>query len=154
MVAGIPPRKSTRLVAFWSVAAGGLFTLALVLGLAMSVFSSPPPAEQGSPAVLDEALPAAQPVLTEPVAAAVPVPAAKPAEDNPRPPTPGEPPDSLPEPSAPPLGDSAPVCETQNYETSVAFLGSPAQAGKQAEREGKLVFLLHISGNFEDRQFT
>jgi hypothetical protein len=55
---------------------------------------------------------------------------------------------------APPPNEPAPVCESQNYGTSVAFLGSPAEAGKQARRDGKLVFLLHISGNFEDRQFT
>jgi hypothetical protein len=48
----------------------------------------------------------------------------------------------------------APVCQSQNYGTSVDFLASPAEAGKEAERDRKLMFVLHISGNFEDRQFT
>jgi hypothetical protein len=53
-----------------------------------------------------------------------------------------------------PLLAAGPACSSENYGTSVAFLGSPAEAGKQAERDQKLVFLLHISGNFEDSQFT
>jgi hypothetical protein len=38
--------------------------------------------------------------------------------------------------------------------TSVTFLPTPAQASRQAEREGKLVFLLHVSGDFEEARFT
>ncbi len=46
----------------------------------------------------------------------------------------------------------AAVCSTFN--TSVAFAVSPATAEKQAARDGKLVFLLHVSGDFEDDAFT
>ena len=41
-----------------------------------------------------------------------------------------------------------------SFGTSVAFLANPAEAGRQASRDSKLLFVLHISGNFEDRQFT
>jgi hypothetical protein len=53
-----------------------------------------------------------------------------------------------------PLEPAGPVCTPENYGTSVAFLSSPADAAKQALRDQKLVFVLHISGNFEDSQFT
>jgi hypothetical protein len=51
----------------------------------------------------------------------------------------------------PPQG-APPKAET--YGTSVLFLGNPAQAAETARREGKLLFVLHVSGNFEDSCFT
>jgi hypothetical protein len=41
-----------------------------------------------------------------------------------------------------------------NYGTSVEFLGTPSEAARKALEEQKLVFVLHVSGNFEDPQFT
>jgi hypothetical protein len=41
-----------------------------------------------------------------------------------------------------------------DYGTSVDFLDTPSDAAKQAKKEGKLVFVLHVSGNFEDPRFT
>ncbi len=41
-----------------------------------------------------------------------------------------------------------------DYGTSVYFFDSPQQAAKQAVKEEKLVFVLHVSGNFEDPRFT
>jgi predicted outer membrane protein len=41
-----------------------------------------------------------------------------------------------------------------NHGTSVEFLDTPAEAAKQAKKEGKLVFVLHVSGHFEDPRFT
>jgi hypothetical protein len=38
--------------------------------------------------------------------------------------------------------------------TAVAFVRNPAEALRQAVGERKLVFLLHVSGNFEDSGFT
>jgi hypothetical protein len=38
--------------------------------------------------------------------------------------------------------------------TSIDFVGSPSEAAKQAKKEEKLVFVLHVSGNFEDPRFT
>ena len=41
-----------------------------------------------------------------------------------------------------------------DYGTSVTFAESPAAAAKQALLEEKLVFVLHVSGNFEASAFT
>ena len=41
-----------------------------------------------------------------------------------------------------------------SHGTTIDFVDTPAQAAKQARKEGKLVFVLHVSGNFEDPRFT
>lgn len=33
-------------------------------------------------------------------------------------------------------------------------MGSPSEAAKKAKDEQKLVFVLHVSGHFEDARFT
>ncbi len=38
--------------------------------------------------------------------------------------------------------------------TSVDFFDSPKEAAAQAKKEEKLVFILHVSGHFEDPRFT
>jgi len=38
--------------------------------------------------------------------------------------------------------------------TTIEFLDTPAEAAKQAKKETKLVFVLHVSGDFEDPRFT
>ena len=38
--------------------------------------------------------------------------------------------------------------------TSVEFVDNPAVAARTAAREEKLLYVLHVSGNFEDPQFT
>jgi len=40
------------------------------------------------------------------------------------------------------------------FGTSVEFVDSPAEAAKQALKEEKLVFVLHVSGNFETPDYT
>jgi hypothetical protein len=40
------------------------------------------------------------------------------------------------------------------YGTAVQFLKSPSEAAQQALKEEKLVFVLHVSGLFEDPDFT
>ena len=40
------------------------------------------------------------------------------------------------------------------YGTSVEFLSSPSEAARKAKQEEKLVFVLHVSGHFEDPKFT
>jgi hypothetical protein len=47
---------------------------------------------------------------------------------------------------------SKPSCG--KYGTSVTFLSSPSEAARQAKQEEKLVFVLHVSGHFEDPKFT
>jgi hypothetical protein len=41
-----------------------------------------------------------------------------------------------------------------SFGTSVDFVKSPKEAAKQALKEEKLVFVLHVSGDFEDPDFT
>ena len=54
---------------------------------------------------------------------------------------------SLPQPAA-----HNPAC--LQYRTAVDFYDSPAVASKNAAREDKLVFVLHVAGNFEEPGFT
>jgi hypothetical protein len=46
----------------------------------------------------------------------------------------------------------SPACET--FGTAVKFVSNPALASQQAQQRTKLLFLLHVSGNFEDEGFT
>jgi hypothetical protein len=46
----------------------------------------------------------------------------------------------------------APTCG--EYGTSVQFFKTPSEAARQALKEEKLVFVLHVSGLFEDPDFT
>jgi hypothetical protein len=62
---------------------------------------------------------------------------------------------------APParISSSAPAepaaCSVDHrYGTSVDFVDSPTEAGEQALKEKKLLFVLHVAGNFEKDQFT
>ena len=41
-----------------------------------------------------------------------------------------------------------------DHGTSVHFHATPSEAAKQALKEQKLVFVLHVSGHFEDSDFT
>jgi hypothetical protein len=41
-----------------------------------------------------------------------------------------------------------------NHGTSVVFLDNPSEAARQAQKEEKLVFVLHVSGLFEDPNLT
>jgi hypothetical protein len=45
------------------------------------------------------------------------------------------------------------VCKG-DFGTSVHFLKTPTEAAKQARKDEKLVFVLHVSGDFEDPDFT
>ena len=44
------------------------------------------------------------------------------------------------------------VCKT--FGTHVEFVSTPSEAARQAKKEEKLVFVLHVSGNFENPRFT
>ena len=44
--------------------------------------------------------------------------------------------------------------ETACFGTSVDFVDSPKEAAALAKKQEKLVFVLHVSGNFEDPRFT
>lgn len=41
-----------------------------------------------------------------------------------------------------------------HYGTALDFVDDPAEAAKQALRDKKLLFVIHVAGNFEDSKFT
>jgi hypothetical protein len=41
-----------------------------------------------------------------------------------------------------------------SHGTKITFVDTPKEAAAQAKKEQKLVFVLHVSGNFEDPRFT
>jgi hypothetical protein len=49
--------------------------------------------------------------------------------------------------------DAGETC-SGDYGTSVEFEETPKEAAVRAKKEEKLVFVLHVSGNFEDPRFT
>jgi hypothetical protein len=60
-----------------------------------------------------------------------------------------------PVPSSPaqyPITQSCLARETHG--TNINFLSTPKEAARKARNNNKLTFLLHISGNFEDTDFT
>jgi hypothetical protein len=58
---------------------------------------------------------------------------------------------ALAEPAKSAKADEGTVC---HHGTSVDFVDTPSEAAQLAKKEGKLVFVLHISGYFEDPRFT
>jgi hypothetical protein len=48
--------------------------------------------------------------------------------------------------------EDKPSCSSHG--TTIDFLDTPKEAAALAKKEGKLVLVLHVSGNFEDPQFT
>ena len=45
-------------------------------------------------------------------------------------------------------------CGKQSYDTAVSWAESPSEVARQAKEKEKLVFVLHVSGYFEDPKFT
>jgi hypothetical protein len=41
-----------------------------------------------------------------------------------------------------------------SFGTRVEFVNSPSEAARRAKQDEKLVFVLHVSGHFEDPRFT
>jgi hypothetical protein len=59
----------------------------------------------------------------------------------------------LDEPAA--CGQTEQVCAVdRSLNTALTWARSPGAASEQARKEGKLVFVIHVSGNFEDSGFT
>jgi hypothetical protein len=60
--------------------------------------------------------------------------------------------ESLPQPVEPVKPAALP--EPGAHDTRVAFVCSPAEAARLAAADRKLCFLLHVSGDFDDSEFT
>jgi hypothetical protein len=46
------------------------------------------------------------------------------------------------------------VGQCERFGTKIAFIKSPTEAFRKAREENKQVFFVHLSGNFEDNEFT
>ncbi len=52
-------------------------------------------------------------------------------------------------------GQPEQVCAVdRSLDTALTWARSPGEAAEEARKEGKLIFLIHVSGNFEDPGFT
>lgn len=123
---------------------------ALTTPAAPSAPENPAPAtEVKEPALVDT--PAPPPLAPEPPAQQE----AK-ADETPEVPVPPEPQEPILTPAKQLLAAQAPapVCAAERYGTRVDFLNNPQVAARQARTQAKLIFLLHVSGNFEDNCFT
>ena len=57
--------------------------------------------------------------------------------------------------AAPAAGPAKPKADDAcKHGTAVEFVDTPGTAAARAKKEQKLVFVLHVSGHFEDPQFT
>jgi hypothetical protein len=56
--------------------------------------------------------------------------------------------------TTPSIGKIVTAGEENTCGTSVNFFKTPSEAAQQAGKTGKLVIVLHVSGNFEDPDFT
>jgi hypothetical protein len=146
------------------VAAAGAAGLLFMAGLTVAAWRGSHAGRARETATTPAAVAAVQaptpPPSEEPPPADPQPPAASPAEEeNELPPTTAGPSlaevDSLqadPAPATPPVPRCAPATETHG--TRVDFVALPAEASRLAVQEDKLLFVLHLSGNFEDPQFT
>ena len=142
------PAAGPPLLYWRPVAVAGVLTLSVVVTLTVAVRSS------GRPAETRKVLAPAASLSPAPVAARPepkPLPPLPPVED-PVPPAPV--PVALP-PAAADVAEPAPACAPRDtYGTRVEFVNNLTEAAREARRQGKLKFVLHVSGNFEDARFT
>jgi protein TonB len=137
-------------------------------GLTLAALATPRASDRGVPQPTPDPQPVAlaalapepvvEIVLPEPPPPAAPEPPAPaPVEwlpEAPPPPSPAPMPRELspaPAPMEAPADEAAPAV---THGTSVRFVNSPAEAARRARGQDRLLFVLHISGNFEDPGFT
>jgi hypothetical protein len=119
------------------------------------------PTTSSTPAAIDKPISAAvqppkaeQPVLAEKKPAPT-VPPTTPPVSNPSPAlTPGDQVVKAPELPTSELTANEELIELKNYGTKLDLVDNPQAAARLALKEKKLLFLLHLSGNFEDDKFT
>jgi hypothetical protein len=170
-----PPLKGLVLT-FWPVLAGtGIALLIVGVGLAlainilrkpaspvviapepgsMRVVAQPPLAKPAAPPASPRPAPKSVPSAAEPVPPPSPIPANSPPEAAPGQLKLLDEIDLPPLPIAPPRDEQPVLPNFETHGTAVNFVRSPQVANRQAQLEDKLVFILHVSGNFEDPGFT
>ena len=132
LAAAAPPAAKAPPVRVAAVAA----TAALVPDAAIPVPADPEPVriEPKPEPPLDLQQPLDPPTL-EPTVANVPAPA------------------PLPEPPSTVVPAKAPVAAVK-LGTQINFVADPPEAFKRAREQNKLVLMIHLSGNFEEKEFT
>jgi hypothetical protein len=135
--------------------------LLLIAGVALAAWTCTRSAWASTPAEVSEDSPAPDERLAHvPPSSASPLPepvVLHPPAEAPAPPPPAKadkPPAAKPTPV--PASQAAPPARRAEgpFGTRVQFVNNPAEAERRAAQAGKLLFLLHISGNFEDSRFT
>jgi len=58
------------------------------------------------------------------------------------------------QPAKPAAADKKEDGGCSGHGTNVDFFDTPSEAAAKAKKQQKLVFVLHVSGNFEDPRFT
>jgi len=174
-----PVGAALSLVSWPAVAAAAFLSGSLLAGFLLLLrdtsASAPPTAAATAPPAT-----ASTPTPARTNADALPPPQEAPPVDRPRhwhpeavlqdapPPPAAEPPERDPVaarvPDPPPAADScrttpaeaAPTACTVDHRhgTSLDFVDDPAAAAEKALKENKLLFILHVAGNFEDDKFT
>jgi hypothetical protein len=143
-----------KLVDWRTVAAIGLPLWAFVCGVVVARKPSAPPAPEAPPVgavapAPDEGIPPPREivirttdpqVITVPTVVAVPVAAAADL--------------ALPAEFRLPDAELMPDHKCKTFDTKVRFHRGPAEAAAEAKASKKMMFVLHISGNFEDPGFT
>lgn len=119
--------------------------------------TSPKEAEDAPPEPTSPSL-ESKPVASEPEVALRPAPLMLPAKVQVPDREPADPPAQIAQAPAPPAGEPEPADKAgaacQRFGTAVDFVASQMEASRQALVQDKLMFVLHISGNFEEARFT
>jgi hypothetical protein len=153
-----PPRRTwptlVAAVVVCLLAASGLLALDLHPGP-----SAAPAAKAAAPAPVEVAVDASRVKAPETAPDPAPPPApptAQPPEKHPPAPDPAPAPiaASLPGPAGASCRAPAGKSATETYGTSVNFMDDPVAAARVALKDRKLLFVLHVAGNFEDDRFT
>jgi hypothetical protein len=154
------PAGRKRLVYWPPVLAAAAASLLMIGGVAWLLSASAPRANAGAAPELALNIPGAE--ETKPVTSA-PQPVVS-VKEEPKPVVESKPVEEALPPAAAASTESAPVegklpaveCKppTELLGTSVEFVDNPTLAARTAAREDKLLYVLHVSGNFEDPGFT
>lgn len=154
MSSAVPAKPFWKLIDWRLVAACGLPIWAFLFGLAVSprptriVEAHPPePAAAASDAIDEAPMPRAI-VIRESEPQVISVPLVIPV------PVPGETIVVAPVEFRLPASELLPADRCKTFETKVRFHPTLADAGDEAKKSKKLLFVLHISGDFDDPGFT
>ncbi len=156
-------------IALWSIAFAGFACFAKMPEPLFAQASLEPAHFAEAPAVLEPTEDPVQVLVAEtPAEASLAMPTPEPAPGpvaEPVLPPPEEPaltevvaataPERKPEPAFEALAvPQKPAVCPANLGTQITFVKDPPEAFQRAREEKKLVFLIHLSGNFEDKEFT